>query len=47
VENKTSPWLIGWDQLPEEIREYDREAVRNIPNLVKASGGRIVRTVGE
>lgn len=46
VENKTSPWLIGWDVLPEEIREYDREAVRNIPNLVKASGGRIVRAGG-
>lgn len=47
VENKTSPWLIGWDVLPEEIREYDREAVRNIPHLVELSGRRIVRAVAE
>jgi|JI6StandDraft_1071083.scaffolds.fasta_scaffold01460_5 hypothetical protein len=45
VENKTSPWLIGWDALPEEIREYDREAVRNIPHLMKLSGRCIVRSV--
>jgi RyR domain len=43
VENKTSPWLVGWDALPEEIREYDREAVRNIPHLVELSGRRMVR----
>lgn len=43
VENKTSPWLIGWDALPEDIREYDREAVRNIPHLVQLSGRRMVR----
>jgi hypothetical protein len=43
VENKTSPWLIGWDALPEDIREYDREAVRNIPHLVELSGRRMVR----
>lgn len=43
VDNKTSPWLIGWDTLPEDIREYDREAVRNIPHLVQLSGRRVVR----
>lgn len=45
IENKTSPWLIGWDKLPEEIREYDREAVRNIPRLVELSGRHIVRSL--
>ncbi len=43
IENKTSPWLVGWDALPEEIREYDREAVRNIPHLVQMSGRCLVR----
>lgn len=38
IENKTSPWLVGWKDLPEEIREYDREAVRNIPHLVQLLG---------
>lgn len=43
VELKTSPWLTGWDELPEEIREYDREAVRNIPHLVALSGRCVFR----
>ena len=43
VESKTSPWLLDWDALPDDIREYDREAVRNIPHLVELSGRRIVR----
>jgi hypothetical protein len=47
VERKTSPWLVGWGELPEEIREYDREAVRNIPHLVALSGRRIVSAIPE
>lgn len=43
VEHKTSPWLVGWDDLPEDIRERDRDAVRNIPHLVQMSGRRMVR----
>jgi hypothetical protein len=46
VDNKTSPWLIGWDELPENIREYDREAVRNIPHLAELSGRRVVKKGG-
>lgn len=33
IEQKTSPHLVPWNQLPEEIRAYDREAVRNLPAL--------------
>lgn len=40
---KTSPWLVDYDALPDAIREYDREAVRNIPRLVQLSGRKIVR----
>ncbi len=35
---KRSPYLVEWDRLPEEIKEYDREAVRNIPKLFRKSG---------
>lgn len=33
---KTSPYLVSWVDLPEDIREWDRMAVRNIPNLLAA-----------
>jgi len=39
---KTSPYLIPYDDLPEEIRELDRENVRAIPALVSAAGLHIV-----
>ena len=40
---KTHPCLVPWEQLPEDIKKYDREAVRNIPHLVRMTGGRIHR----
>ena len=43
IELKTSPHLVLWNELSDDIREYDREAVRNIPRLVALSGRRIVR----
>lgn len=36
IDRKISPYLVTWQNLPENIKEYDREAVRNIPqNLAK------------
>lgn len=32
--NKTSPYLVAWEELPDEIRDYDRNAVRAIPALL-------------
>jgi len=32
---KTHPYLRPWEDLPEEIKEYDRKAVRGIPRLLK------------
>ena len=40
---RISPYLIVWDNLSEEIKEYDREAVRNIPNILSLSGHKIIR----
>ncbi len=43
VERKTSPHLAPWADLTEEIREYDRVAVREIPQFLARVGYRIVR----
>lgn len=40
---KTTPYLMPWEELPEEMREYDRMFVRLIPDLLRAQGYRIIR----
>ena len=51
-EERTSPFLVPWDRLQdicrqigytEDVQEYDRDAVRNIPNILRTSGEKIVR----
>ena len=34
VVRKTSPYLVPWDQVPQEIQEYDYEFVQLIPSLL-------------
>jgi hypothetical protein len=43
VDRKTSPYLTEWEQLPEPIREIDRQFVRAIPALLARVGIGIVR----
>jgi hypothetical protein len=43
VERKKSPYLIPWDELPEEIKDYDRGPVAAIPMLLAKAGFRVVR----
>ena len=38
VEHKTSPYLIPYEDLTEEIKDLDRDAVRNIPALADRIG---------
>ena len=38
AEKKTSPYLVPYDQLSEEIKDYDRDAIRNIPALADRGG---------
>ena len=38
VEHKRSPYLVPYDELTEEIKDYDRDAVRNIPALCDRIG---------
>lgn len=34
VERRISPYLVSWDELPAAAQEYDRTAVRDIPELL-------------
>lgn len=43
TERKTSPYLIPWNALSEEIKEYDRETVRAMPAFLKEAGFQIYR----
>ena len=42
-ERKTHPHLVSWEKLPDEVKEYDRQAVRAIPSVLAAAGYMIVR----
>ena len=42
-ERKLSPYLAGWDRLPEDVKDYDRTAVRNYPSILRAAGLGIYR----
>jgi hypothetical protein len=41
--HKTSPYLVGWDQLDEKVRDYDRDAVLDIPRLLELINEKIYR----
>jgi ppGpp synthetase/RelA/SpoT-type nucleotidyltranferase len=40
---KTSPFLIPWSELPDEVREYDKETVRKTPEFLAKAGMAIIR----
>ncbi len=42
-QKKTSPYLVSYDKLPEEIRELDRDAIKNIPILLEKIGMIIIK----
>lgn len=46
LERKQSPYLVPWDDLEEDIKEYDREFVRELPVILAKLGNRIVRVPG-
>jgi hypothetical protein len=41
--SKESPYLVPYDDLPEDIKEYDRAAVRGIPDFLGGIGFGFVR----
>jgi hypothetical protein len=40
---KTTPYLVPWSQLPEPVREWDRQAVRQLPEHLARVRMEIVR----
>lgn len=43
TENKSSPYLVPWSRLDEDIREWDRRAVRALPGFLLRAGFQIRR----
>jgi TrkA-N domain/RyR domain len=40
---KLSPYLVPWEDLPEEIKDLDRDAIRALPTFLARAGFAIVR----
>ena len=45
VTKKTSPHLVPWQELSEEIKEFDRNMVRGLPSFLAQAGFQIYRRV--
>jgi hypothetical protein len=43
VQRKESPYLIPWEELPDDVKELDRNAVCAIPEVLAGAGLGIVR----
>ncbi len=43
IEKKTSPYLVDWDELSEEVKEWDRVTVRGMPGFLARAEFQIVR----
>ena len=43
VEKKISPYLVPWNELTEEVKEWDRLTVRGMPEIMKMAGFEIYR----
>lgn len=43
LEARRSPFLVGWSELPDSVREWDRQAVRGIPGVLAKAELAVVR----
>jgi ppGpp synthetase/RelA/SpoT-type nucleotidyltranferase len=43
VEKKISPYLKAWKELPNHIKDYDRQAVENFPSVLGEAGFEVYR----
>jgi hypothetical protein len=46
VERKITPYLVPWSELPEDVKEWDREAVRAIPEVLAQAKFEVYRLGG-
>ncbi|WP_156690311.1 NAD-binding protein [Mycobacterium sp. Marseille-P9652] len=44
VEHKKTPYLVPFAELPDEVAEYDRIFVREIPTILASAGLQVIRT---
>jgi hypothetical protein len=44
LSRKTSPVLLEWEELPEDIKQYNRDTVRSLPVFLARAGFQIFRT---
>jgi hypothetical protein len=47
VGRKLSPYLVPWDKLPPEIREYELDAIRSLPRNFREAGLEVYPLGGE
>ena len=40
---RTSPYLVPWSDLPDQVKDYDRDAVRLNPELLAGVGMKVCR----
>lgn len=45
IKKKTSPYLVPWEELSEDIKEYDRNTVRGLSSFLAQAGFQIYRKV--
>ncbi len=45
VQAKISPYLRPWEELDDEIKDYDRDRIRGLPELFATAGLKIVRMI--
>ncbi len=45
IKKKTSPHLVPWEKLSEEIKEYDRNMIRGLPSFLAQAGVQIYRRI--
>jgi hypothetical protein len=38
IDNKTSPYIVPWPELDDDIKKWDRETVRKIPEFLAKAG---------
>jgi len=43
VVKKVSPYLVSWEELPEDVKELDRQTVRKIPQFLAKVGLEVMR----
>ncbi|MBN1955318.1 MAG: NAD-binding protein [Anaerolineae bacterium] len=45
-EKKTNPHLVSWEQLPEEVKDLNRDMMRGLPTFLARAGLQIYRLTG-